>query len=387
MHYRFLVIVALLAVSTWLDFISILTYVGYELQLPAVYVALVSIAMLFPQAFLGKQLANIVKKYSPKKVFVYSTVGRIICTISLVWIESIYVLLFVLLVRAFSLGLLQPIIASQVKVLAQSQSGRFASILNLINTVSKVVAPSVGGVISVLFSERYVFVLSALLACLALLIILSERMKDPIRKQDSYNGPPNVIDRSILIPFSFVILFVGGISAMYTNLIPYAFNFYSVPKLALSIALSVSAVSGILFNLWIIKKNPTTSDFPTLHFFFAWFLSASFFIALSFSMLSGEHSLILIPLAFAGITVARAYFEVFSNSYIYSFDSTEAVSLATLKQSLVSLVGIIATIFGAIGFSYSAPITILVSVAIISLVVSMCWLVFLWKNNQVFSQA
>lgn len=387
MNYKFLSILAFLSVSMWLDFISILTYVGYELELSAFYVALVSISMLLPQAFLGKLLAKIVNKYDAQTVLVWSTIGRIVCTVALVWIDSIYVLLIVLLVRAFFLGLLQPIIASQAKKMAKSQGGRFSSILNMINTISKIAAPSLGGIFALTLGERYVFVLSGLLAFVALVLILANPLKSSQSEKKAGEEASTSTDLSALLPFSLVILFISGLSAMYTNLIPYAFNFYSVPKLTLSVALSTSAIAGLLFNLYIIKKNPQTNGFPMLHFFNAWILSAVFFTGLTLSMLTGKVSLVLIPLSFAGITVARAYFEVFSNSYIYSHDSREAIRLATYKQSLVSVVGIGATVFGAIAFSYVEPFQVLLTMAAVSMLICFVWiLVFRGRQQVLYSK-
>ena len=384
LKYRFFAVITLLATSTWIDFISILTYVGYELQLSPLYVALVTVAMLLPQAAFGKQLAKIVQTYRAQHLFVVSTIIRIICTISLVWIDSFALLLLVLLIRAFCLGLMQPIIASQAKELAQSEGGRFASILNLINTVSKVVAPSIGGVISVLYNEKAVFILSALLALLALCILILKPLKESANNTSSSTSTKtiSISNKAFLFSFACVVLFISGISAMYTGLIPYAFNFYSVPKLTLSIALSASAMAGIIFNLIVIKKNPTVKEFPFFHFYIAWMLSAVFFAFLSLAMPAGNLSLVLIPLAFAGITVARAYFEVFSNSYIYTLEKQDAIYLSTFKQSLVSVAGIVATFFGAFSFSAFEPMHVLLAVAVLSMALCNVWILITSINRK-----
>jgi len=62
-----LIIVFFSAVSTWLDFISVLTYIGYELKLTPIEIAIITIAILIPQSILSPFIIKILKKYNTKK--------------------------------------------------------------------------------------------------------------------------------------------------------------------------------------------------------------------------------------------------------------------------------------------------------------------------------
>ncbi|EPJ54696.1 MAG: hypothetical protein OFPI_06000 [Osedax symbiont Rs2] len=66
-----------------------MTYVGYQLALSSVGVALVTIAMLVPKAIFARVFIGAIKRYQAKQILLISTAVRVACTFSLIWVESL----------------------------------------------------------------------------------------------------------------------------------------------------------------------------------------------------------------------------------------------------------------------------------------------------------
>ena len=130
-------------------------------------VALVTITMLAPKAIFAKVFIGAIKRYQAKQILLISTAVWVACTFSLIWLQSLQLLLVVLLIHSFTNGFLQPVTPKQAKSSIVDVGSNFASALNLINTMIKIVAAAIGGVIGFLLGEAAVFLLGAILSLTA----------------------------------------------------------------------------------------------------------------------------------------------------------------------------------------------------------------------------
>lgn len=372
---RLLTIIALISISTWVDFISILTYVGYELNLDPMGVALVTVSMLAPQALFGRFFVKVIDRYDNKKILMLSSLLRVLCTFSLIWATSVEWIVPILFIRSCAIGFFQPIIATEAKGVSSSGSVRFASTVNFINTTSKIAAPALGGVMAAVMGEKSVFILSSIMAFSAVLVMCKLSFFRTPNKTEMDKAHEFISNRHFLIMFGVAVVFLNGVGAMFTNLLPYAFNFYDIPKLTLSIAVSCSAMGGILCNLVIFKVNPRIEGFPIKHIFNSWSAIAVLFVCLALSLTLEVFSIFVIPFMFFLISVCRAYFEVYITSYIFSLSRNGALRLSALKQGLVSGSGsgIAMTILGAVSLSQFSPVMFMVVISILSLVSAFVW--------------
>ncbi|GHB38618.1 hypothetical protein GCM10007094_30110 [Pseudovibrio japonicus] len=370
-----LLIVTFLSISAWIDLISIMTYVGYELEFSAISVALVSISMLAPQALLNGFIARCVNRFNANHLLIATTIIRALCTLGLIWADTLSTLLPLLLIRSLSIGFFQPLIAGEAQSVSQSQKAQFAALLNLINTLSKVVVPAIGGVFAVYFGEQAVFVLSFGLCCLAILSLL----KYPLSRRTPSPGfsakipEPQQIPTIFLAGFGSCILLVSGLSLTFSNLLPYTFNFYGVPKSLLSLSLSASAIGAIIYNLAIVRQKLAVVEFPQNHLMAACILSAIAFASLTLTLEFSAQHWLLIPLLFAILSIARAYFETFSNAFIFSCTETVSVTLAAFKQSFAAYSGIAATLLGAASLTTGEPFAFLISISLAALILAIMW--------------
>ncbi|MCJ8337005.1 MAG: MFS transporter [Pseudomonadales bacterium] len=373
-----LLIVGLLSFSTWIDFISILTYVGYELALSPMGVALVTISMLAPKAIFAKVFIAIIKRYSAKKILLISTAIRIVCTFSLIWVESLPLLLVILLIRSFTIGFLQPVTVKQAKSSIAQLGSNFASSLNMINTLSKIVAPAVGGVIGIYLGESAVFILSAILGLTACSAIHYLPEQQPIQPRETQSPTEQIREsaddlKRILTLLGVAIVIINGVSAMFTNMLPYVFNFYDVPKIAFSLAITASALAGICCNLYILKQSPSVSSFPVKVIFQAWMAIAISLSALVASLTYPAFSVYVICVCFFLVSLFRTYYEVYLSTYIYSLDTELSVKFTTIRQSLASYAGIGITLLAAVSLTNYSPIFFMLSITCSSILLAIIW--------------
>jgi len=358
--------------SNWLVFISVLTFAGYELNASATEVALVTVSMLAPQALLGRMFQKVARHWPSRPVLAVVTATQIGLALSLMVAHSTLALCVILLMRSFVHGFFQPAFAA---VASQHPSPRLASQVSLIQSVSRIVAPALGGVASSMFGEGSVFAMSAILAALALPFVWSLPETNPARS-DSENGDAvestgGAIPWLILV---FPILFVSGASNMFSNLIPFAFSFYELPKTLLAFAISCSALGGLLTNLIFLKYPITTDSYPARVIWLAWLGNASLFLALALMLPVAHLAIYAVPVIFCLLSGTRVLFTVSLNGYIYNQSRERAVTLASQQQSLMAITGIGATFTGATAMELISPALTLSILSGFAIVASFAWL-------------
>ncbi len=373
----FLVVFALLSVSSWLDLLTVLTFAGYELALSPSGMAAVTLAMHVPIAVLGKLFAGAARKYSTQRVLIGSSVLRLCLTATLAFVGTLPLLVMVLALRAICMGFMQPAIAAASKSISHGESSRFASSLNLVNTISKIAAPAIGGVLAVGYGERSVFLISAVLIGIAMIVLSFH----PVRAGSDDAGETSLptTDIALFSPISLAfcsaIFILATTASLFTNMLPFALNYYDIPKITLSISLTASASAGILFNLFIMYLRPATKGLPIRHIALSWLGMGVAFCAISYSLGLGTLSLFLIPLTFSCASVARVYFEVFTTSFIFSQDKSASIFYASQKQSLSAYAAVTGTLIGAVGLSSVEPMIFLLYISFGTITLGLIWFI------------
>jgi MFS family permease len=368
----FFIIVALSGFAHWLDLINVLTYVGYEMNASALQVAMVAIAMLLPHALFGRLYARFALQFSFRHVFAFSLTGRAATSFLLLIAPDVYAIMGILFVRSMLIGFMQPALSAYVSQLQSTVN--IAGIINMILTSSKIIAPAIGGVFSITAGEHFAFVTSGVVAALAVSFVLwipnlhhDEQSLAPTQKN------PFAITRTVIL-FSIPILFIEGMSLLFTNVIPYSFNYYSVPKITLSIALSVSAVGNLLTGAYLVSKGSPAEAFPFKAIFIAWLTNCTMFFMLTMAIGFAVNPMMLIVVAFFFLAVSKTLFDVSTNSYIFAQAKAPAAQLSALRQTLTAIAGITLTLLGAIAIEATEPVIILTATLCLSSVVAITWL-------------
>lgn len=364
--------------GNWLVFISVLTLAGYELNAGPTEVALVTVSMLLPQAVFGRLFQRLAHRWPSRSLLAGVTVSQISFALLLLVAQSTISLCAILLARSFVQGFFQPAFAA---VSSRHPSARLASLVSIIRSVTRIVAPAVGGVIGSAYGESAVFTVSALMAALAVPFVLAL----PKDRPDTSPGPEEKKEGSrgtagIWLILVLPILFVNGIASLFSNLIPFAFSFYELPKTLLALAISCSAAGGLLANLVILRFPMATEDYPTRRIWLAWSANATLFLLLAGVLPTAAWAFYAVPVIFGLLSGARALFEVAITGFIFAQSRDRAITLASQKQSLMAITGIGATFTGASAMEVISPALTLMALSAVALAASLAWLFVMFSS-------
>jgi MFS family permease len=368
----FFVIVALSGFAHWLDLINVLTYVGYEMDASALQVAMIAIAMLLPHALFGRLYATWALQFSFRYVFAVSLTGRAAMSFLLLIAPDVYTIMGILFIRSMLMGFMQPALSAYVSQLQSTVN--IAGIINMILTSSKIIAPAIGGIFSVTAGEHFAFVTSGVVAVVAVSFVLwIPHLRQNEQPLASGQSTPLSLSRTIVL-FSLPIIFIEGMSLLFTNIIPYSFNYYSVPKITLSIALSVSAVGNLLTGAYLVSQGSPSKQFPVKALFLAWLTNCLMFFILTAAMGLLENPMIIIIGVFFFLAVSKTLFDVSTNSYIFAQPKESAAQLAALRQTLTAIAGITLTFIGAFAIEATEPTVMLTATLCLSVMAALVWL-------------
>ncbi len=165
--------------------------------------------------------------------------------------------------------------------------------------------------LGVLVGEKYVFVASAAACILVLPLVFS--LQSAAAQADEQMAKPqrdsSRIDVRIWLLMGLPIVGVSGLSVMMSNLMPYTLNLFEVPKITLSIALSLSAATGLIANLAFVRWSKKPEGFPSSMVGLSWIGVCLGFAGLA-AVVQTSLAFLFIPLLFTVLTLAKTCFTV-----------------------------------------------------------------------------
>lgn len=379
--YKLLAIMAVAAITASLDLISILTFAGYVLEADAKGVAFIAVAMFLPLAVLGKFYGQLVQRVAARDLMLVSLGLRGVATGLMFFVSDVPSLVLLVLFRSAAIGLFYPTVAALAEQF--QKHGKFAAWTNFTNSGARVLAPLVGGVLGVLVGEKYVFVASAAACILVLPLVFSlqsataqadEQMAKPQRENSR-------IDVRTWLLMGLPIVGVSGLSVMMSNLMPYTLNLFEVPKITLSIALSLSAATGLLTNLAFVRWGKKPEGFPSNMVGLSWIGVCLGFVGLA-AVVQTSLAFLLIPLLFTVLTLAKTCFTVSILGYVFQQPKNKAAQLAAFDQSLGSMAGMVTTLVGAFSLVGPSPIPMMFVAASLGGGVFFMWWVLVGRANR-----
>ncbi len=372
----FLFLIGFSGFAHWLDLINVLTYVGYEMNASPLQVSGVAIAMLLPMLLFGKLFAAASLRFNFRQIMAFTLIGRSLLSMSLLIAPNVEGIIAVLFCRSLLMGFMQPSLAAYVSQLQSRHN--IAGILNMIVTSSKIVAPAIGGLFAVTTGELSAFATSALISALAACLVIWT----PATTQPATNTTASPVTTKFpwqrLLTFCLPVIFIEGLSLLFSNLIPYSFNYYEVPKITLSLALSVSAIGNLLTGAFLVARPANATVYPRRTMFLAWVANSVLFAMLTAAMLTTDLAAVLIPLVFFCLASTKTFFDVSLNHFIFNQPKQEATHLATIRQSSGAGAGVALTLIGAAITGVLPPVVALLSATGLSLLLCVSW----WAATQ-----
>lgn len=381
--YKLLAIMAVAAVTASLDLISILTFAGYVLEADAKGVAFIAVAMFLPMSILGKLYTWMIVRFSAHNLMFATLVMRAFATGLMFWADTLPFLLALVAVRSAAIGLYYPIIAALAE--QYKEHGRFAAWTNLTNSAARVAAPLVGGVLGVIFGEKFVFVLSAVVCLLVLPLVVLYKLSD---KGHQSHGSETDVDEnqanialSVWLMLGVPIVGVSGLASMMSNLLPYTLNLFEVPKITLSIALSASAITGLLTNLAFVRWGKKPIGFPLNSLGVAWIGCCVGFLGLAYAVTQPQ-AYVTVPILFGILAMARTSYMVAILGYVFQQPKAHAARLAVFDQTLGSIAAMGVTLIGAFSLSEASPIPMMYAAVTIGAIACLVW----WATFRIFGR-
>jgi len=178
--------------ADWLDFIALITLMTYVWQVEEIYFAWLAVAMALPYLFIGPLAGALTDRLPLRRVMVLANVGRAIATVPLALAGSVDALLMFVFIRGAIDSFFSPAKQATFQALAapdalmQVNSQSF-----VINQLSKIVGPGLGGVLMIWLAPQTVILANVGLSSLAALILMT--LPNIIRAETPAEDKPSLL--------------------------------------------------------------------------------------------------------------------------------------------------------------------------------------------------
>lgn len=246
------------AFGTWIDFLAILTLAAYQFQVTPYEMALVSAAGVLPGILAAPLIGRLCDQRDPKRILLLSIVLRVAATGAILLGQGFAPFVALVALRSVFASVALPAInVMAVRSVAADDRARFFSLLNVLNSAAKILAPAIGTVSSSLASEAYALVLSlsfssASFAAFAFVTLAARPASAPTGT--SPTAAPAAAAPSLL-PLLWIIATYAFAVFMVNNLMPLVLQQTGFDKSLLGLLVSCSGAGNILSGLWLARTS------------------------------------------------------------------------------------------------------------------------------------
>ena len=176
--------------ADWLDYVAVISLFTYVWAVDPVYFAIFALAFALPYLVIGPMAGALVDRHDLKTIMVWSNLGRALSTFALAFAGQPEIVLAIVFLRASIDSFFSPAKQASIQALAEkSELMATNSVSQVINQVSKLAGPAVGGAILLFASSQTVFLVNGCVSLVALLILLTLPKK--LRANDEQSNEQN----------------------------------------------------------------------------------------------------------------------------------------------------------------------------------------------------
>jgi len=247
------------AFGSWVDFLAILTLAAYQYHVTPYQMAVVSAAGLLPGMLAAPAIGRLCDRRSPKNLLLLSIAGRATITAGIIASHDYAVFLSLICLRSACTAVAPPAInALAIRAIAPTGLAHFYSLLNVLNSSAKIVAPTIGTISASLASETFALAVSVLFSAAALVAFTFVQCSEPARMASAATSAAGV-DTPPTRPSFVPLLWLAGTYAffvfMVNNLFPLVLQQAGFDKSALGILVSCSGAGNVLSGLWLARRS------------------------------------------------------------------------------------------------------------------------------------
>ncbi len=248
------------AFGNWIDFLAILTVAAYQFHVTPYGMALVSAAGLLPGMLCGPAIGRWCDRGDARRLLLASTVLRVLATGAILACHSVVLFLPLVALRSVFATVAVPAInVLAARTVAVAGRPRFYSLLNVVNSTAKVVAPALGTVAGSLAGDSVALLLSA--GCSAAACGVFALLRVP--PQAAAAAGPAPAAAAPLLPAgpagALPLLWIGSTCAfavfMVNNLVPLVLQQAGQDKALLGILVACSGAGNIAAGLWLARQG------------------------------------------------------------------------------------------------------------------------------------
>ncbi len=340
------------ALGTWIDFLAILTLAAYQFHVTAYQMALVSAVGLLPGILAASTIGKLCDRVNPKRLLLLSIVLRVVATGGILFCSDFTLFLALVGVRSIFTTVAGPAInVMAMRTVEASERTKFYSMLNVLNSTAKIIAPAIGTVSSSLASETFALLMSATFSAASLIAFAFIRLK-PLAVQNQPGVPQ---DRAVaavpnLLPLVWVAATYAFAVFMVNNLFPLVLQQEGLDKSLLGVLISCSGAGNILSGLWLAKRSAVAllkgkvSEVivPALG------QSAGFGLIGVVLWVHTPYTALVLPLMFFAIGTVSARFAIALNVYMSSHYASSIGRVSGVVQAWQSGMIFVAPLVGAV---------------------------------------
>ncbi|WP_330169169.1 MFS transporter [Bartonella grahamii] len=337
----------------WIDYIVILTVSVFTLKADQYDVAFIGAATLLPGIVLSKPIGMLVSHHYMIHWLRASLLLRALCTVGLLLATSLQGFIVLAVIRATFNSVAMPAISVlSANSVPENERSRYYSVLNMINSMAKMIGPALGSALSAFLSDTYTLLFSGFLTFLGFMVfccigaqpVSSLRIKkaNTMKLQQRLYG-------TTWYAYVAVIFIYFAMIFMVNNQLPVILNALKMNKQALGMLVSASAIGNFLYGFWSVKKSkhkPFTGKMSELLMPAMSTMVCFVLISVCFFYLDLLHIEALL-FCFFLIGMVSAYFSISSNVYLVTHFN-EWIGLASgWVQSVQNLAMLVAPFVGA----------------------------------------
>lgn len=338
------------AFGSWIDFLAILTLAAYQFHVTSYEMAVVSAALVLPGMLVAPLVGRWCDRGNPKQLLLLSMIGRVAATGAILYCQSYALFVALVALRSMFATVFGPAInVMAVRSIDAPDRPRFFSILNVLNSTAKVLAPAIGTVSSSLASEAVALVMSLgfSAAAFAFFAFIGLRPPDAAAPRAA-NAAPQAPAAS-LAPLLWIAATCAFFIFMVNNLVPLVLQRAGFDKSLLGVLVSCSAAGSILSGLWLARKSAATAMrgqvgemmLPAL-------LQALGFGAIGLTLwLAGARAAAVLPVLFFLIGTVGARFAIALNVYMSTHHAASIGSASGTLQAWQNAMIFVAPMIGA----------------------------------------
>ncbi|WP_375641798.1 MULTISPECIES: MFS transporter [unclassified Bartonella] len=337
----------------WIDYIVILTVSVFIWKANQYDVAFIGAATLFPGIVLSKPIGMLVGSRYMIHWLRASLLLRALCTVGLLMATSLQGFIILAVVRAIFNSLAIPAISVlSANSVPKHERTRYYSVLNMINSMAKMIGPALGSALSAFLSDTYTLLFSGFLTLLGFIVFcfigaqpvssLMVKTANTIKSQQRLYGTTWYTYVAVMFVY-FAMIF------MVNNQLPVILNALKMNKQALGMLVSASGIGNFLYGFWRVKQSkhkPLTGKIsellmPAMSTMVCFVLISVCFFYLDLLRIE------TLLLCFFLIGMVSAYFSISSNVYLVT-NFNEQIGLASgWVQSIQNLAMLVAPFVGA----------------------------------------